>query len=86
MRSFLLLLLLPACTTIHSVGGGARAGEFYAVAETKGESYVIRCQEIVDPLGTELVCTRVLVASEAGQLAPAENPSGRVKFTRVEKP
>lgn len=38
MRSFLLLLLLPACTTIHSVGGGARAGEFYAVAETKGES------------------------------------------------
>ena len=90
MRLIAILCLLPACTTIHAAGGGAEPGEFYAVAQRDflgitGPSYVLRCQEVSDPLGVILVCNRVLVGKEAGELAPGKSPSGRVRFVRSTK-
>lgn len=84
------LLTAGGCASIHSVGGGAKDGEFYFAAQRSflgipGPTYVVRCDEIKDPLGVELHCQRVLVAAEAGQLAPGANPSGRQVFVRSKK-
>jgi hypothetical protein len=78
------------CTTIHSVGGGPKDGEFYFAAQRTflgipGPTYVARCEEIKDPLGVELHCHRVLVGAEAGQLAPGASPSGRQAFVRSKR-
>lgn len=95
MRTMLFLALvstslLGACTTIHQVDAGPGPDEFYAVANRSflaipGPSYILHCREISDPLGKELVCDRVLLGSEAGQLAPADNPAGHQKFVRARK-
>jgi hypothetical protein len=83
-------LATSGCTTIHSVGGGSKDGEFYFAAQRTflgipGPTYVAYCKEIRDPLGVELYCQRVLVGAEAGQLAPGANPSGRQAFVRSKK-
>lgn len=72
---FAFAAMSPACTTIHAAGGGAAPGEFYVAAQKSylifpGPSYILRCEEIRDPMGVELTCTRMLTGAEAGQVAP----------------